>query len=221
MSLRPRRYDLIVFDWDGTLYDSTALIVRCIQAACKDLGVAVPNDRDASFVIGLALIDALRVAAPGLAEDRYPELARRYRHHYFNDVHEVTLFSGVPALLDALKARHHWLAVATGKSRTGLDEALHLSGLRSRFDATRTADETASKPHPQMLLELMREVAVEPERTLMIGDTTHDLLLARNAGADAVAVTYGAHPHEDLHPLNPVHAARSVADLHSWLLTHA
>lgn len=221
MSSRPRRYDLIVFDWDGTLYDSTALIVRCIQAACKDLGVGVPNDRDASFVIGLALTDALRVAAPDLAEARYPELARRYRHHYFNDVHAVTLFAGVPALLDTLKARHHWLAVATGKSRSGLDEALHLSGLASRFDATRTADETASKPNPQMLLELMREVAVEPERTLMIGDTTHDLLLARNAGADALAVTYGAHPHDDLRSLNPVHMAHSVDDLNQWLQQHA
>jgi phosphoglycolate phosphatase len=220
-SPRPRRYDLIVFDWDGTLYDSTALITRCIQRACKDLGVAVPNDRQASFVIGLGLIDAMRHAAPGLAEDRYPELARRYRHHYFNDVHEVTLFGGVPALLDALKARHHWLAVATGKSRPGLDEALHASGLRSRFDASRTADETASKPNPQMLLELIREFAVEPSRTLMIGDTTHDLQLAINAGTDSLAVTYGAHPHEDLHPLRPQHVAHSVADLQQWLLDHA
>jgi phosphoglycolate phosphatase len=221
MSLRPRRYDLIVFDWDGTLYDSTALITRCIQAACKDVNVAVPNDRDASFVIGLSLMDALRHAAPALAEDRYPELARRYRHHYFNDLHEITLFEGVPSLLDALKARHHWLAVATGKSRQGLDEALHQSGLRSRFDATRTADETASKPNPQMLLELMRELAVEPERTLMIGDTTHDLQLARNAGADAVAVTYGAHPHEELRDHGPRHVAHSVPELRSWLLDQA
>jgi phosphoglycolate phosphatase len=218
---RPRRYDLIVFDWDGTLYDSTALITRCIQRACKDLGVAVPNDRQASFVIGLGLIDAMRHAAPGLADERYPELARRYRHHYFNDVHEVTLFDGVPALLEALKDRHHWLAVATGKSRQGLDEALHLSGLRAQFDATRTADETASKPHPQMLLELMRELAVEPERTLMIGDTTHDLQLAINAGAHSVAVTYGAHPHEDLRALSPRHVAHTVADLRHWLLDHA
>lgn len=218
---RPRRYDLIVFDWDGTLYDSTALITRCIQRACKDLGVAVPNDRQASFVIGLGLIDAMRHAAPGLAEERYPELARRYRHHYFNDVHEVTLFNGVPALLELLKARHHRLAVATGKGRQGLDEALHLSGLRGCFDATRTADETTSKPHPQMLLELMSELAVEPERTLMVGDTTHDLQLAINAGAHSVAVTYGAHPHDDLRPLAPRHVAHSVAELQQWLLEHA
>lgn len=221
MNLRPRRYDLIVFDWDGTLYDSTALITRCIQAACKDLGVAVPNDRDASFVIGLGLIDAMRQAAPGLPEERYPEMARRYRHHYFNDLHEITLFEGVPALLDALKARQHRLAVATGKSRQGLDEALHLSGLRSRFDASRTADETSSKPHPQMLLELMHELAVKPERTLMIGDTTHDLQLARNAGTHAVAVTYGAHPREELLGHNTQHVAHSVAELHRWLLDQA
>ena len=220
-SLRPRRYDLIVFDWDGTLFDSTALIVRAIQAACRDLGAPVPSDEAAAHVIGLGLQDALQHAVPDLPVDLYPELGRRYRQHYFASHDQVTLFAGVPALLAGLRERNHWLAVATGKSRHGLDEALRISALGGLFDATRTADETRSKPHPQMLHELMREFGVEPERTLMIGDTTHDLQLAANAGAHSVAVTYGAHEHAPLRELGPRHVAHSVAELRAWLGTHA
>ncbi|MFM2068349.1 MAG: hypothetical protein RLZZ584_3258 [Pseudomonadota bacterium] len=212
-----RRFDLIVFDWDGTLFDSTALITRCIQAACRDIGVPVPSDRDASYVIGLGLNDALAHAAPGLAPERYPELARRYRHHYFADQHAITLFAGVSELLAELQQRQLLLAVATGKSRLGLNSALDSSGLCPLFHATRTADETASKPHPQMLLELMDELDVAPERTLMIGDTTHDLQLAANAGAAAVGVAYGAHRAEALHALAPLHVATDVGDLGAWL----
>ena len=220
-SSRPRRYDLIVFDWDGTLFDSTALIVRCIQAACRDLDVAVPSDQAAAYVIGLGLHDALQHVVPGLPAARYPELGLRYRHHYFREQHEVTLFNGVPDLLQALRQRHHWLAVATGKSRRGLGEALRSSSLGELFDATRTADETASKPHPRMLLELMAEFGVEAGRTLMIGDTTHDLLLAANAGADSVAVAYGAHEPAQLAGHEPLLVAQSVAELQQWLLVHA
>jgi phosphoglycolate phosphatase len=215
-----RQFDLLVFDWDGTLFDSTALITRCIQAACRDLGVAVPTDRDASYVIGLSLVDALRHAAPALPQDRYPELVRRYQHHYFNDQHEITLFPGIAELLTELKERNHWLAVATGKSRRGLDEALRHSAVGPLFDSTRTADETASKPHPQMLLELMRELGTEPERTLMIGDTSHDLQLAANAGTPSVAVAYGAHEPDHLAGFAPRHIAHSVDDLRHWLREH-
>lgn len=213
-------FDLIVFDWDGTLFDSTALITRCIQAACRDLGVAVPSDRDASFVIGMGLIEALQHAAPDLPRERYKELGERYRHHYFARQHEIVLFDGVVPMLHALKARHHWLAVATGKSRRGLDEALRTVQLESVFDATRTADETASKPNPQMLLELMRLFGVDGERTLMIGDTTHDLQLAANAGAAAVGVGYGAHEHAAFASFDTRFVARSVAELHDWLIRH-
>ncbi|MEY4751346.1 MAG: hypothetical protein RIQ60_3560 [Pseudomonadota bacterium] len=212
-----RRFDLIAFDWDGTLFDSTALITRCIQAACRDIGVAVPSERDASYVIGLGLNDALAHAAPGLAPERYPELARRYRHHYFADQHAVTLFAGVREMLAQLRQSHLWLAVATGKSRLGLNSALDSAGLSQFFDATRTADETASKPHPQMLMELMDHLGVVPERTLMIGDTTHDLQMAINAGAAAVGVTYGAHSAEALRELAPMHVAHDVAELSAWL----
>ncbi len=216
-----RQFDLIVFDWDGTLFDSTALIVRCIQAASADLGLPVPSDQDAAYVIGLGLQDALQHAVPGLPRERYPELGLRYRHHYFARQHEVVLFKGSLDLLRALRQRNHLLAVATGKSRRGLDEALDAVELRGLFDATRTADETASKPHPRMLQELMAEFGVAPERTLMIGDTTHDLQLAANAGTAAVAVSYGAHEAEALQGLQPRFIARSVPELHRWLEDHA
>jgi len=217
---RPRQFDLIAFDWDGTLFDSTALIARCIQKACADLGVAVPSDRDASYVIGMGLGEALRHAAPGLPVERYPELGQRYRHHYFASQHDLVLFPGTLELLHALKARNHWLAVATGKSRAGLNESLASVELRGMFNATRTADETASKPNPQMLNELMREFGVEPERTLMIGDTTHDLQLAVNAGVSSVGVSYGAHEPASFAAFPTLHVAHSTADLHAWLDQH-
>ncbi len=217
----PRRFDLIVFDWDGTLFDSTGLIVTCIQAACRDLGIAVPSAERAAYVIGLGLHDALQHAAPGLPPERYPELGRRYRHHYFARQHELVLFDGTLEMLNALKTRQHWLAVATGKSRRGLDEALAHASLHALFDATRTADETASKPHPRMLQELMAEFGVAPERTLMVGDTTHDLQLAANAGTARVGVSYGAHEPASFHALEPLAVLHSTRELHAWLMEHA
>lgn len=220
MNVPDRRFDLIAFDWDGTLFDSTALIVRCIQQACADLGVAVPSDEQAAFVIGLGLHDALAHAAPGLPPERYPELGQRYRHHYFERQHELVLFPGVLELLQALKARRQRIAVATGKARRGLDAALDSVQLKGLFDATRTADETASKPHPRMLLELMDECGTTPQRTLMIGDTTHDLQLAANAGTPCIGVGYGAHSHEAFAGFEPLFVAHSTRELHDWLMVH-
>ena len=217
----PRRFDLIVFDWDGTLFDSTGLIVQCIQGACRDLGLPVPDDQRAAYVIGLGLHDALQHVVPGLPSERYPELGRRYRHHYFAKQHELVLFPGTLDMLQVLKARNHWLAVATGKSRAGLDEALAHSSLHAMFDATRTADETASKPHPMMLQQLMAEFGAAPERTLMIGDTTHDLQLAANAGTASLGVSYGAHEPDAFHALGPLAVLHSTAELQDWLLEHA
>ena len=216
----PRRFDLIAFDWDGTLFDSTALIARCIQDACRDLGIDVPSDQDAAYVIGLGLNDALRHAAPGLPRERYPELGNRYRHHYFARQHELVLFPGSEEMLRELKARTHLLAVATGKSRKGLDEALAHSQLHGVFDATRTADQTASKPHPLMLQELMAELGVAPERTLMIGDTTHDLQMAVNAGTASIGVSYGAHEPEAFDAFGPLFVAHGTRELHAWLVAH-
>ncbi|HSV68767.1 MAG TPA: HAD-IA family hydrolase [Methylibium sp.] len=215
------KFDLLVFDWDGTLFDSTALIVRCIQAAAADLDTAVPTDTQAAYVIGMGLQEALQHAVPTLPRERYVELANRYRYHYFARQHELTLFPGTLEMLQALKARGHALGIATGKSRSGLDEALQSVELHGLFDATRTADETASKPHPRMLHELMDELGVAPQRTLMIGDTTHDLQLAANAGTASVAVSFGAHEREAFDEHAPRHVAHSTRELHDWLIAHA
>ena len=219
-SPRPRRYDLIAFDWDGTLFDSTRIITRCIQEAVRDVGGTVPDDRAASYVIGMALIPALAHAAPDVPKDKYPELGERYRHHYIRHKDDISLFEGVLPLLGALRERQHWLAVATGKSRVGLNEALRSVELHGLFDASRTADETAGKPDPLMLHELMGEMGVSPERTLMIGDTTHDLEMARRAGCDSIGVSYGAHHHDNFDSLAPRYVAHSVVELQAWLLTH-
>ena len=218
---RPRRFDLIAFDWDGTLFDSTKIIVRCIQAAVVDVGGARPSDTAAAYVIGMALMQALAHAAPDVPPEKYTELGNRYRYHYLQHQDDLSLFEGVLPMLDGLKARQHLLTVATGKSRRGLDEALRTVELAGVFDGSRTADETAGKPDPLMLHELMQEFGVEPSRVLMIGDTTHDLQMAVNAGCASVGVSYGAHTPEDFGALNPLHVAHSVADLNQWLARNA
>ena len=218
---RPRRFDLIAFDWDGTLYDSTAIIVRCIQAAVRDVGGTVPGDREAAYVIGMGLMEALAHAAPDVPPEKYPELGNRYRYHYLQHQDDLSLFDGALPMLNDLRARGHLLAVATGKSRRGLNEVLHTVQLRGVFDGSRTADQTAGKPHPLMLQELMAEFDVPPERLLMVGDTTHDLQMAVNAGCASVGVSYGAHEPAVFHAFKPLHVAHSVRELHDWLLQEA
>ena len=218
---RSLNFDLIAFDWDGTLFDSTQIIVRSIQLAVADVGGTVPSNEAASYVIGLGLMEALAHAAPDVPQARYPELGKRYRHHYAVHQNDITLFEGVVPLLLDLKERGHLLTVATGKSRRGLDEALQAVELKGCFDSSRTADETAGKPHPRMLHELMSEFGVKPERTLMIGDTTHDLQMALNAGCASVGVSYGAHEPTAFEPLKPRVVAHSVQELQRWLLDHA
>jgi phosphoglycolate phosphatase len=216
-----QQFDLIVFDWDGTLMDSTAHIARSIQAACRDLGLPVPADEAARYVIGLGLRDALQIAAPSLDPADYPRLAERYRFHYLVKDAHTELFTGVRELLAELRSRGYLLAVATGKSRVGLNRALDAVSLTSMFDGTRCADETFSKPHPAMLHELSRELGQELGRTVMIGDTTHDLQMATNAGAAGVAVTYGAHPADALAKLEPRFVADNVGALADWLRDYA
>lgn len=218
---RPRQFDLICFDWDGTLFDSTGLITRCIQQAVVDVGGARPTREAAAYVIGMALMPALAHAAPDVPEDKYPMLGERYRRHYLAHQDDISLFDGVLPMLADLKARHHWLSVATGKSRRGLDGVLATRDLQGVFDGSRTADETAGKPDPRMLHELMREFGTEPERTLMVGDTTHDLLMARNAGCASLGVSYGAHEPTEFDALGPRAVLHSVPELRDWLATHA
>ena len=216
-----RNFDLLAFDWDGTLFDSTKIIVRCIQAAVRDVGGTVPTDEAAGYVIGLGLAQALAHAAPDLPPAKYPELGARYRHYYAAHYDDLVLFDGVLAMLDALKQRGFLLAVATGKSRLGLNEALHSAQLKGVFNASRTADETAGKPHPRMLHELMTQFKLPAERVLMIGDTTHDLQMALNANCASVGVSYGAHDSAAFEALKPRFVAHSALQLHDWLLAHA
>jgi len=185
------------------------------------VGGQEPTFEAASYVIGMGLMQALAHAAPDVPEALYPKLGDRYRHHYFAIQHEINLFEGVLPMLSDLKARGYLLVVATGKSRRGLDEALATSTLAGTFDASRTADQTAGKPDPLMLRELMAEFDVPPQRTLMIGDTTHDLQMALNAGCASVGVSYGAHEPEVFDALSPLYVAHNVAQLHDWLRAHA
>jgi phosphoglycolate phosphatase len=223
--LATKRFDCITFDWDGTLFDSTAIITRCIQGAVVEVGGARPSDAAASYVIGLGLMQALAHAAPDVPAEKYPVLAEAYKRQWALHVDDIHFFPGTLALLLDLKALGLKLAVATGKSRRGLDEVLtrELDGvvLKTLFDATRTADQTAGKPDPLMLHELMEELDVKPERMLMIGDTTHDLALARNAGVASVGVSFGAHAHEAFAEFSPLFVAHSMKQLHEELMKNA
>jgi len=215
-----RHFDLIAFDWDGTLFDSTKIIIRCIQEAVRDVGGTVPTAEAAGYVIGLGLRQALAHAAPDVSVEKYPVLSERYQHHYAAHVDDLSLFDGVLPMLASLKARGHLLAVATGKSRRGLDDALRRVEIKGVFDGSRTADETAGKPNPLMLHELMRELGVVASRTLMVGDTSHDLQMAVNAGCPSVGVSYGAHEPQAFAALKPLYVAHSARDLGTWLLAN-
>jgi phosphoglycolate phosphatase len=212
-----RRYELIVWDWDGTIMDSTPTIVECIQQSCRDLGFKEPDDTLASSVIGLGIHDSLRRAVPWIEPAHFPKLTERFRFHYLAKDHELHLFSGIRELLQDLRAEGYLLGVATGKSRVGLDRSLDHHQIGHLFHETRTADESFSKPHPGMLLELSDVMQVPTRRMLMIGDTTHDLDMAANAGVDAVAVTYGAHPPSTLKESASLTHVDDVSQLTRWL----
>jgi phosphoglycolate phosphatase len=214
------KYRLLVFDWDGTIIDSAATIAECIQEASRELGLEVPEHERARHVIGLGLHDAMRIAVPGLPAQRYPEFVESYRRHFLARKDAMQLFDGMRELLDGL-SKKHLLAIATGKSRRGLDRDLDASNLKPYFAASRCADETNPKPHPAMLLEIMEELQIDSKTALMIGDTSHDLEMARAAGVDALAVTYGAHPEDGLRACEPLACFSSVKDLEAWLTTNA
>lgn len=210
------RFELVVFDWDGTLINSTATIARAIQQSAADLGLRVPDFQLASHVIGLGLRDALARAVPDLPPERAAEFAARYRYHYLANEESLELFVGIRELLGWLAGRKT-LAIATGKSQAGLARALEVTALGRHFSATRCADQTTPKPHPAMLFELGEELGVAPERMLMIGDTTHDLQMARAANAQAIGVTYGAHPRAQLAALEPLALVDTVEALSRWM----
>jgi phosphoglycolate phosphatase len=215
------RYGLIVFDWDGTLIDSAGAIAECIRESARELGLEVPDRERARHVIGLGLQASLQLAVPDLPAHRTREFVEAYRRHFLAKEDAMQLFPGVAQLLDALLARGHRLAVATGKSRRGLDRALKASGLGKHFAATRCADETTPKPDPAMLHELIAQLDGSADDSLMIGDTSHDLQMASAAGVDAVAVSYGAHAEASLLAHKPRACLASVQDLDRWLRNHA
>lgn len=215
--MKPKRFDLLIFDWDGTLMDSAGHIAACIQAACADMNLPIPSREEASHVIGLGLREALEHLFPALPPEQHPALADHYRRHFLGQDHEIPLFNGARELIEELHAAGFQLAVATGKARRGLDRAFGHTGLEPYFHASRTADETFSKPHPAMVEELLEELMVEKDRALMIGDTSHDLEMARNAGIPSLAAGYGAHPAENLGTYGALCICSSFAELADWL----
>jgi phosphoglycolate phosphatase len=217
----PRQFELLVFDWDGTLMDSAAAISESLQAACRDLGLPVPSRERARHVIGLGLTDALAYVLPELPVADYPRVLDQFRAHFLRRDSGTTLFPGAADMIHELRDSGFMLAVATGKSRRGLDRALKETGLQGCFDATRCADEGFSKPHPEMLEAVMNALATAPASTVMIGDTTHDLEMAKAAGVAAVAVTYGAHERAALTACRPLAMVDELQGLRGWLLQQA
>ena len=191
-------FKVVVFDWDGTLIDSTSAIVAAIRGAAADLGLEVPSHEQASHVIGLGLRDAIRTAVPTISDDQEDAFIDRYKVHFFQRDPHLQPFEGIVEVLDALAKTSSWLAVATGKSRVGLDRALRQTGWKDRFVTSRCADEGSPKPAPWMLQDICAELGVATSQALMIGDTTHDLGMARRAGSAAIGVSYGAHPRSAL-----------------------
>jgi len=216
-----KQYDLIVWDWDGTLADSTGMITRAIVKAAEQVGLAPLTPEAASSIIGLGLRESVEALYPGISDEQAKALATQYNVNYFAGESEIPLFAGAADTIKTLNRRGFKLAVATGKSRRGLTLALEHTQLRNYFHATRTVDECFSKPHPQMLDELMDNLVVLPERTLMIGDTSYDLQMAKNAGVDAIGVTYGAQKSDVWQDLNPVQQFDNFSALSDWLLEHA
>lgn len=215
------RYELVIFDWDGTVMDSTGLIADCVQLAARDMQLPVPTLTEAKSIIGLGIHESVGRLFPALSQEERVQFALTYRKHFVSRDHEAPVYEGIPALLDNLAAPERFLAVATGKPRAGLERAFSHSGLKSKFHFSRCADEGFSKPHPDMLLKLMEFTAVPPERALMIGDTTHDIELAHNAGVDVLAVTYGAHSRATLETLPVQGMFDSVAELSAWMQKNA
>lgn len=213
-----QKFELVVFDWDGTLMDSVARIVACIRAAITDLGLPAREGDAIRNIIGLGLREAIDALYPGSDEALHRTLTERYRHHFLvADPTPSPLFAGAAETVQALADRGYFLAVATGKGRKGLDKVLRETGLGDYFHATRCADETFSKPHPQMLLELMDQLGVDPAATLMVGDTEYDMEMARNAGAAGLAVSYGVHTPERLRKHGSLGCLHDIAELTGWL----
>lgn len=213
-----KRYRTVIFDWDGTLLDSTQAIASSMQEACRDLGLPVPSDVQARWVIGLPLDSILRQAVPDLAAGQLSQFKERYRVHFHQHDAQLQLFDGISNLLLTLRQQHVRVGIATGKSRVGLDHVLDTRQWRHYFDVTRCGDESFGKPHPGMLLDIMKVLDVAPQQLLMVGDTSHDVMMAHNAGVDSLAVSYGAHDKSVLVQAGPTFMVDTVDAMEQWLL---
>jgi phosphoglycolate phosphatase len=216
-----KQFDLIVWDWDGTLADSTGMITKAVVDAAEQVGLPKLDPAAARNIIGLGLKESIHALFGDLPADLAQKLAMQYSANYYAGESEIPLFAGAKDTIIELNRRGFKLAVATGKGRRGLNLALEHCGLGNYFHATRTVDECFSKPHPQMLDELMDILVATPERTLMIGDTSYDLQMAKNASVQAVAVTFGAHSHDKLSSHNSIASFHQFDELSAWLLEHA
>ena len=216
-----KKFDLIVWDWDGTLADSTGMISHAVRNAAATVGLPAITLQAASSIIGLGLQEAIKALYGNITAEQAQALAAQYRANYYAGANEIPLFEGAADTIIALSNQGVKLAVATGKGRRGLNLSLENTGLGPHFQATRTVDECFSKPNPQMLHELMADLDVLPERTLMIGDTSYDLQMALNAGVRSVGVTFGAQMSEQWQHLHPIRQFNDFASLGQWLLETA
>jgi phosphoglycolate phosphatase len=208
------RFDLLIFDWDGTLMDSIGWIVHCLQTAAAQLGCPIPAPEAAKDVIGLSIVRAMDTLFPEAGPELREQLVRAYSQEYASrTLGPGDLFAGVRDMLEELNGAGYRLAVATGKTRAGLQKALQATGTESLFHVTRAADETASKPDPLMLLEIMHHAEIAPGHTLMVGDSIHDLQMAQNAQISAIGVCCGAHSEEILQHYRPLRCLRQPAEL--------
>jgi len=212
-------YELVIFDWDGTLMDSAQKISNCVRVAAKQTGLPEPTEQQAKSIIGLGLYEAMATLFPQADNAKVNEVVEAYKHHFVNaDKTEEGLFDGVAKALTTMEETGAMLAIATGKSRAGLDRVLGKVGLAHHFTVTRCADETRSKPHPQMLLEILEFTSIDPQKTIMVGDTTFDLDMAQNAGVAGLGAGYGVHSQQALEDSKALYVAQSFADLAAWLL---
>jgi len=213
----PVKVRLIVFDWDGTLMDSETEIVHAMSAAIDEMGLEKRSIDQCRNIIGLGLKEAIDTLYPGRDEAFRQQFVERYRHHWFSNTQTSELFPGARETLHLLKESGFVLAIATGKGRTGLDKVLLATELETVFSATRCADETQSKPHPQMLQEILQELSIAPHQALMVGDTEYDILMATGAGVAPIAVTYGVHERERLLEHQPLACLDNISELLDWL----
>lgn len=210
-------YPLIVFDWDGTLMDSTGHIVFCMREAIALLNMLPLSDQQISHIIGLGLPEAVKTLYPQITASDALTLADTYRQIWLHHPFEAPLFNNALNILQKLADQNVLLGVATGKSRRGLDKVLNETGLGDLFVATRCADECYSKPHPQMLNEIIDFCGLQAAETLMIGDTEFDLLMAKSAGAECVGIGHGAHDLPMLQACEPQAIVADLFALESWL----